>query len=1075
MNRIYRLRFDKRRNELVVVSEITTGTGKAKSTGHIAVLSGVSPFRKLLGTLTPLAFLTGLVISLFPGMSVAADLPSGGQIVAGQGSISTSGNQMTIRQQTQNMAASWHSFDIGRNNTVQFIQPDSSSVALNRVTGASGSQIMGTLKANGQVFILNPNGVLFGKDAKVNVAGLVASTKNISDADFMRGQYTLSGSGKAGAQVINQGSLTATKGGYIVLAGEQVSNRGVIHTPSGKTVLAAGRTVTLQLDNGGLTSVVVNGSVVNALVENHGLISATDGSVYLTAEGRDMLLNTVVNNTGTIEAEGLEKQGGEIVLNGGDSGVVSQSGRLLADSRTGRGGKVVLEGQNIHLAAGSRTSATGAAGGGEVYVGGGWQGKDGSITNASKVVMDRSATVDVSATGKGDGGTAVLWSDDYTNFRGVILARGGEVSGNGGRVETSSRGNLQAFGDVDASARAGTGGEWLLDPFNIDIVHGSTDTDVEEGTGNNGIFIPDASGSQVSDSTIVSRLNNGTSVTIKTSRPEGTGDSTQKGNIVVGDNVNITKSAGADAGLTLLADNSILLARDWNGFGGNVTIASTQGKLDLNLLAGNSTKDGSAKVMAGQGLNISLNGGNFTLAGAGGSNVSFTAPHGDGGTITAGNIAITALGNQGVDLIGLSLNATSGDLTVNASKVSSQSGWGHDVTWSAAGNLSVVSEKNVSLSASNNESGGGKTALSGNKGVNITSTSGSVTASIGGNNKNAVNVSSSEGDVVLTAGGGNLSVAKVNISAANATTLNASGALNLSGANISSTNGAVSAEAQGGGVTLGAGKIAAHGDITLNGSAGSVSLGQGSSLISSDGNIALSGNTTGTTSDAVVLAGGTGNKKINVSAVNGTVTLTGNAASGDGVSVTNATVNATKAVITGVSESGHGFSLTNTTLQGKLADLSNVTLNSSGSGAGTWNVLDSSVVTATSRDNLLNMTTGSMTTVDMNGSAIFNSTSAAWNKQYQTDDHPYNGWIFSNTTVNAASANLSGVGFINSTLNIATGNLTITGKDTVGVKLNGSTLNVSNGAVNISAAGGQTVLDNANISAKTGITVSGGE
>ncbi|EMC3356842.1 hypothetical protein VDA17_004873, partial [Salmonella enterica] len=226
---------------------------------------------------------------------------------------------------------------------------------------------------------------------------------------------------------------------------------------------------------------------------------------------------------------------------------------------------------------------------------------------------------------------------------------------------------------------------------------------------------------------------------------------------------------------------------------------------------------------------------------------------------------------------------------------------------------------------------------------------------------------------------------------------------------------------------------------------------------------------------AVVLAGGTGNKKINVSAVNGTVTLTGNAASGDGVSVTNATVNATKAVITGVSESGHGFSLTNTTLQGKLADLSNVTLNSSGSGAGTWNVLDSSVVTATSRDNLLNMTTGSMTTVDMNGSAIFNSTSAAWNKQYQTDDHPYNGWIFSNTTVNAASANLSGVGFINSTLNIATGNLTITGKDTVGVKLNGSTLNVSNGAVNISAAGGQTVLDNANISAKTGITVSGGE
>ncbi|ECA3795699.1 filamentous hemagglutinin N-terminal domain-containing protein, partial [Salmonella enterica subsp. enterica serovar Aqua] len=206
MNKIYRLKFDKRRNELVVVSEIATGMGKEKSTGHIAVLSDISTFRKLLGTLTPLALLTGLVISLFPGMALAnPDLPTGGQIVGGQGSISTSGNQMTIHQQTQNMATNWHSFDVGKNNTVQFVQPDSSSVALNRVTGASGSQIMGTLKANGQVFILNPNGVLFGKDARVNVAGLVASTKNINAADFMKGQYTLSGEGNPGSQVVNQG------------------------------------------------------------------------------------------------------------------------------------------------------------------------------------------------------------------------------------------------------------------------------------------------------------------------------------------------------------------------------------------------------------------------------------------------------------------------------------------------------------------------------------------------------------------------------------------------------------------------------------------------------------------------------------------------------------------------------------------------------------------------------------------------------------------------------------------------------------------------------------------------------
>ncbi|EDV3147421.1 filamentous hemagglutinin N-terminal domain-containing protein, partial [Salmonella enterica subsp. enterica] len=540
MNRIYKLKFDKRRNELVVVSEITAGMGKEKSTGHITDLPALSPFRKLLGTLTPVSLLTGLISGLLPTMVLAADLPTGGQIVGGQGSINMSGNQMTIHQQTQNMATNWHSFDIGKNNTVQFVQPDSSSVALNRVTGASGSQIMGTLKANGQVFILNPNGVLFGKNARVDVGGLVASTKNISTADFMKGQYTLSGEGNPGAQVINQGSLTTSKGGYIVLAGERVSNSGTVTTPGGKTVLAAGKTVTLQLDNSGLTSVSVNGSVVNALVENRGLISASNGQVYLTAKGQDMLLTTVVNNSGTVEAKGLASRGGEIVLSGGDSGVVSQSGHLLADSQTGQGGKITLEGQNIHLAGGSLTSATGKTGGGEVYVGGGWQGQGSRIKNASKVVMDKTATADVSATENGNGGTAVLWSDDYTNFRGTVLAKGGAKSGHGGRVETSSHRNLQAYGTVDASSPSGKGGEWLLDPTDVTIVGSGADSNIDSTT-NAGIFTPTASGAQILNTSIVSQLNAGTNVTVKTSGADVAG---QTGNITV--NANIVKTSGAD-------------------------------------------------------------------------------------------------------------------------------------------------------------------------------------------------------------------------------------------------------------------------------------------------------------------------------------------------------------------------------------------------------------------------------------------------------------------------------------------------------------------------------------------------
>ncbi|EEB7432439.1 filamentous hemagglutinin N-terminal domain-containing protein [Salmonella enterica] len=604
MNKIYRLKFDKRRNELVVVSEIAAGTGKKKNTGHIADLCDVSTFRKLVGTLTPLAFLTGLIISLFPVVALAnPDLPTGGQIVGGQGSISTSGNQMTIHQQTQNMATNWQSFDIGKNNTVQFVQPDSSSVALNRVTGASGSQIMGTLKANGQVFILNPNGVLFGKDARVNVAGLVASTKNINTADFMKGQYTLSGEGNPGAQVINQGSLTTTKGGYIVLAADQVKNSGTITTPSGKTVLAAGKTVTLQLDNGGLTSVSVDGSVVNALVENQGLISAADGRVFLTAQGKDMLLNTVVNNSGTIEAKGLESRGGEIVLNGGDSGVVNQSGQLLADSHAGPGGKITVEGQNIHLAANSRTSATGKTGGGEVYVGGGWQGKDSHIRNASKVVMDKTATVDVSATDAGNGGTAVLWSDDYTNFRGAILAKGGALSGDGGRVETSSHNNLQASGDVDTSASAGKGGEWLLDPADVVIDDGG---DIQTYSENDSVFTPKADIAHISTASIQEQLNKGGNVTVQTSGFNGN----KPGDIVIDGSIH--KTSSTDATLTLVADRGIMI----NGVEkSDKSIKSDTGKLNIKLLAG-----GSSEGVVFLGNQIDTHGGDFSISAVTGDN-----------------------------------------------------------------------------------------------------------------------------------------------------------------------------------------------------------------------------------------------------------------------------------------------------------------------------------------------------------------------------------------------------------------------------------------------------------------------
>ncbi|EAW3519340.1 filamentous hemagglutinin N-terminal domain-containing protein [Salmonella enterica] len=1050
MNKIYKLKFDKRRNELVVVSEITAGMGKEKTTGQLADLVALSPFRKLLGTLTPVALLTGLIAGLLPAMALAADLPTGGQIVGGQGSISTSGNQMTIHQQTQNMAANWHSFDIGKNNTVQFVQPNSSSVALNRVTGASGSQIMGTLKANGQVFILNPNGVLFGKNARVDVGGLVASTKNISTTDFMKGQYTLSGSGNPGAQVVNQGSLTTSKGGYIVLAGERVSNSGTVTTPSGKTILAAGKTVTLQLDNGGLTSVSVNGSVVNALVENQGLISATNGQVYLTAKGQDMLLNTVVNNSGTVEAKGLANRGGEIVLNGGDSGVVSQSGHLLADSQTGQGGKITLEGQNIHLAGGSLTTATGKTGGGEVYVGGGWQGQDSHIKNASKVVMDKTATVDVSATENGNGGTAVLWSDDYTNFRGTVLAKGGAKSGDGGRVETSSHRNLQASGAVDASARAGHGGEWLLDPTDVTIVGAGADTGIDSATADGtDIFTPTASGGQILNSSIVNQLNAGTSVTVKTS---GTDTDGETGNITV--NANIIKTAGTDAKLTLLADNNI-------STGDNVSIGATTGKLNLDLLAGNTTNN--ASISLGKFINISLNGGDL-LADAGNSASGVSLTFMNNGKIKGGNVTLNL--SRGLGGYAYNVNADN-DLTINGS-VTGSTGWGAVLGFTAGGKLAMNSPGSISLQANDPGNGGGRVLISGDKGVTLNAAAGTVTLNAAKAATNGVNITSGNGAVSIT----NM-------------VQDGSNGMTLTNANISSKDGIVlnGTTFWGQAVVMSGVNLTTGGDVDITGLAKNLTTG-GLGAASSSG-VQLSGSNISSTGGNITLTGTAGTdvshpsiSSLQVSnstfTTNNALTLNGTTETTTGVKVTGSTLSAATLNVNGVARvQGTGFSLATSQLLGGLADLTNVSLSSAGSAAGAQNVLDNSIVNDANRDTLLAKRIENMTSVEMNGTAIFDDSAKSdkgWTHDYSSVDTPNGGWIFNNTSVTAGGdVNLKGVAFTNATVTVSNGSLTL---DNGGaVPLTGTTVTVNDGAVSVHSGGGNIDLTKGNISAKRDITL----
>ncbi|EMO1150215.1 TPA: filamentous hemagglutinin N-terminal domain-containing protein, partial [Escherichia coli] len=867
MNRIYKLKFDKRRNELVVVSEITAGVGKAKATGRV---EGVKASRRGVRAMA-LSLLSGMIMMANP--VTAANLPTGGQIVAGSGSIQTpSGNQMNIIQNSQNMVANWNSFDIGKGNTVQFYQPNSSAVALNRVVGGGESKIMGNLKANGQVFLVNPNGVLFGKDASVSTSGFVASTRDIKNDDFMNRRYTFSGGQKAGAEIVNQGALTTNAGGYIVLAADKVSNSGTIRTPEGKTVLAAGERVTLQLDNGGLTSVQVSGDVVNALVENRGLISARNGQVYLTALGQDMLMNTVLNVSGVVEAGGMHRQDGNIVLDGGDSGVVHLSGTLQADNASGQGGKVAVQGQNILLDKGSSITATGSQGGGEVYIGGGWQGKDSSIRNADKVVMQDGARIDVSATQQGNGGTAVLWSESFTNFRGQISAKGGENGGNGGQVETSSHGNLQAFGSVRASAKKGKAGNWLLDPLDITIVENAGGNAANE-TEENGekIFSPgsathsqvsntsSATHSQVSNTSINSELNSGTSVTILTNSAVA-GSSSQLGNITV--NAAINKTGGADATLTLKADGNINV---------NKNITSTAGKLNVNLAAANTSSTGT--ITLGNNVSITTNGGDITAGTANASNsvtinVTGTTLNTSSGS-QAGNITL-----NGSRVNVTNANITAGNFTLNAT-----------ANGSNLNNVTLMATHDIILTG--NSTNGIGLQLSGNTTLNATNGSISLTGNstngtglfLGGNKT----LSASNGSINLTGNSTN----GTGLQLRGTNTLTASnGSINLTGNSTSGRNKALWLN----GTTLNASQ-----NVTLTGSGGTVELTR-TNVTSQKGSISI--NSSSTVKNGIFINNGTLNAADNVN-INGTGKLSQKAGAPHSfVHIQNATITSSTGNIT---------------------------------------------------------------------------------------------------------------------------------------------------------------------------------
>ena len=508
LNHTYRLVWNDRTNAFVAVAETTRARGKMSRAG-----------RALLITL-------GVVAASAAG---ATNLPTGGQIVAGAGTISQSGNTLTITQNTAKLATDWQSFSIGQGSRVNFVQPSASAVALNRVLGSDPSVIQGALSANGQVFLLNPNGVLFTPTAQVNVGGLVASTLGMSNKDFLEGNYRLEGA--SSNAVINQGNITAANGGSIALIAARVINDGGLTATGGNVLLGAGNAVTLDL--GGPVKLQVTQGAIDALVENGGAIRADGGLVYLTTRAANALTSAVINNTGVIEAQTLAT---------GEKGEI----RLIADMQYG--------------------------------------------------TLNAGGTLDSRAPNGGDGGF----------------------------IETSAATvNTLSGLNVMAGAASGTGGTWLIDPYDYTI-------------------------NSTAASTIGTALSGGTSVTVTTQSSNASYGATGAGTGDITVASAITKTGSGSATLTLQADHSIIL---------NSNITASAGALNIDLSAAN----GAAVTTGGVNINGNLdsNGGWIRIGGAGGS-LTTAQSYGTG-------YALNLDSSNPAVLIGTSKSILSrgGDITIN--------------------------------------------------------------------------------------------------------------------------------------------------------------------------------------------------------------------------------------------------------------------------------------------------------------------------------------------------------------------------------------------------------------------------
>lgn len=819
--------------------------------------------RGLRVALSPLALIAGWLIAGSP----AHANPTGGQVVAGSASIENGApGVLNIFQQSNRAVIDWRSFSIATGETVNFVQPSSSSATLNRVLGNDPSAIFGRLNANGTVMLVNPNGIVFGAGSRVDVGGLVATTANISNTDFMAGRHVFGVAGSPTASIENHGLISIRDSGLAALVAPRVRNAGVIEARLGRVVLGAANSFTLDFHGDGLLSFGAGSAITEAagnaaLVSNTGEIRADGGTVLLTARAVKGVVDQVINTDGLVSATTVSGQDGRIVLSGGDAGTVAIGGTVDASAKAGgQGGTVVATGEHVTVGSGARIDASGQHGGGEIALGStGLTDAAHPFANKSQsVTIARGATLNADAIAQGDGGTITAWSKEQTVFAGSLSARGGAEGGNGGFAEVSSEKNIGLTGSVDLRAPKGQTGTLLLDPTDLRI------TDTASGGSQDG---------NAGDGTVASGdANQGAGATLNTVSRGLLEGMAGNANIVLQATGQITVDAMASGRIDLqtTAGNGFTLQSTQSGgirfVDANTEIRTQGGDITLEALGIGSTLSNLGR--------LTTNGGDVTLRATGDIQLA--------GHINAGSGAVSAQST-----VGSIANASGATPLVTGNSVTLTAGGGHI---GAAGSAIGTHTAQLNLEAGGNIHAGSDMTLTdlsvtalqvapGSRSYGVTGSGLTFQLSSDGNVVSATQIMQGGLDLTLSSdrtlelgtinlGAGNLSASSTganitgavgNAVTAGAVTLTAqgstgtNGAIGVSGASINTTANSLSATSGTGGVfvantgalnlgtlsTTGASNISSTGHLTAgNVNAGSATLTLGSSVgdVLDDGN-----------------------------------------------------------------------------------------------------------------------------------------------------------------------------------------------------------------------------------------------